>query len=136
MTRRPLFDRRGASALEFALILPILLALIVGIIDFGWYFQANGQVVAAVREGTRLGVTYPSDEAPAQAITRIRAVLTGYGFNGAAAVITTAPVGATPNEMLSVTVSLPFDPLVGMVAVAMPTNLTASMTMLLEQQDE
>ncbi|MES2639810.1 MAG: TadE/TadG family type IV pilus assembly protein [Myxococcota bacterium] len=136
MARRPV--RRGAAALEFALVLPVLLALTVGIIDFGWYFQANGRVVAAVREGTRLGVTYATDDSPTPedaAEARIAAVLTEYNFDAASADVVTEYIGTAPDEMLKVTVTLPFDPLIGLVRVVLPVELKASMTMLLEQQD-
>jgi Flp pilus assembly protein TadG len=51
----------GAAAVEFALVLPLLLFVVFGIVDFGLAFQA--QIIAnnAVREGARtasLGGTY------------------------------------------------------------------------------
>jgi Flp pilus assembly protein TadG len=51
--RRPQGDERGASAVEFALILPVLLLLVFGIIQYGYYFFAaqNGSSVA--REAVR-----------------------------------------------------------------------------------
>lgn len=136
MVRRP--ARRGAAALEFALVLPVLLGLTAGIIDFGWYFQANGLVVAAVREGTRLGVTYATDDTPtpqAAAAARVSAVLTDYNFDAASAVVVTEYIGTAPDQMLKVSVTLPFKPLIGLVRVVLPVELKASMTMLLEQQD-
>jgi hypothetical protein len=48
-------SRRGAVAVEFALVLPILLLLVLGGIDWGYFFFA-GQIVAnAAREGARAG---------------------------------------------------------------------------------
>lgn len=44
----------GASALEFALILPILLVLIMGMVEFGWVYQAELAVTHAAREGARM----------------------------------------------------------------------------------
>lgn len=138
MARRPFCNRRGGAALEFALVLPVLLSLTVGIIDFGWYFQSNGRVVAAVREGTRLGVTYATDDSPSAedaAEARVREVLTEYNLDGASAEVVPELIGSAPDQMLKVTVTLPFDPLIGLVRVALPAELRASMTMLLEQQD-
>lgn len=53
---RRLRDRsdRGASAVEFALVLPLLLILLFGIIDFGWILTAEVQLSQAAREGVRL----------------------------------------------------------------------------------
>lgn len=44
----------GQSLVEFALVLPILLLLIVAIVDFGWVFMAKITVNNAAREGARV----------------------------------------------------------------------------------
>lgn len=49
-----LSGERGASAVEFAIILPILIMLIFGIIQFGIAFNKYIAVTHAVREGVRL----------------------------------------------------------------------------------
>lgn len=43
----------GASAVEFALVLPILAALLLGIIQFGWYFFVANSASSAAREAAR-----------------------------------------------------------------------------------
>ncbi|MHA7272253.1 TadE/TadG family type IV pilus assembly protein [Arthrobacter sp. TMT4-20] len=45
---------RGAVAVEFALILPILLLLILGTIEFGRVLNAQLQVTSAAREAVRV----------------------------------------------------------------------------------
>ena len=45
--------RSGATLVEFALIVPILLALLLGIMEFGWLTKNNLQLANAVREGAR-----------------------------------------------------------------------------------
>ena len=44
---------RGAVAVEFALVLPILIMLMLGIIEFGLGYNAQITVSAAAREGAR-----------------------------------------------------------------------------------
>ena len=44
---------RGAAAVEFALILPLMLLLVGGIVDFGRFFYTQNIVVNAAREGAR-----------------------------------------------------------------------------------
>jgi Flp pilus assembly protein TadG len=44
-------DRRGASAVEFALIAPMLLLLLAGVIDFSQYILQTMQVRAAAQAG-------------------------------------------------------------------------------------
>ena len=45
---------RGATAVEFALLLPVLLLLLFGIVDFGRALNAQITLTQAAREGARL----------------------------------------------------------------------------------
>jgi Flp pilus assembly protein TadG len=47
---------RGAELIEFALTLPILLLVVLGIIEFGFVFREYEVVTNAVREGARIAV--------------------------------------------------------------------------------
>ena len=47
---------RGAELIEFALVFPLLLLVILGIVDFGFLFQRMEVVTNAAREGARVGV--------------------------------------------------------------------------------
>ena len=53
--------RRGANAIEFALVAPILIAIITGIIDYAWFFQQQSAVLTVAREAGRAGTVAPSD---------------------------------------------------------------------------
>ena len=48
--------RRGQALVEFALIAPILILLIMGIVEFGRIFSAQQTVTNASREGARTGI--------------------------------------------------------------------------------
>lgn len=48
-------SERGAAAVEFALVLPILVMLMFGIIQFGTAFNQKQGLHAAAREGARVG---------------------------------------------------------------------------------
>jgi len=53
--RRPtLKSERGAELIEFALIFPLLLLVLLGIVDFGFLFQRYEVLTNATREGARL----------------------------------------------------------------------------------
>ncbi len=61
-TRRPrrpralrtrLLGERGAAAVEFALVAPVLVLLLVGIVECSKMFQAQSTLSAAAREGVR-----------------------------------------------------------------------------------
>jgi hypothetical protein len=49
-------DDNGQSVVEFALILPLFLAIILGIIEFGWILNGYVSVNSAAREGARIGI--------------------------------------------------------------------------------
>ncbi len=53
----PHHRQRGAAAVEFALIVPILLSLLLGVIDFGVAYGETISLQGAAREGARQGVT-------------------------------------------------------------------------------
>ena len=49
------FKRRGMATVEFALVVPVLLALLMGIIEFGLLVRNNLTLANAAREGARSG---------------------------------------------------------------------------------
>jgi len=65
--RRLMGSERSQSVVEFVLVLPIFLVLVMGIIDFGMGFGAYVQLRNAAREGARYAVvgnpagSYPAD---------------------------------------------------------------------------
>jgi Flp pilus assembly protein TadG len=46
-------NERGAALVEFALILPVLVMFVFGIVEFGRAYSARIQLTSAVREGAR-----------------------------------------------------------------------------------
>lgn len=49
----------GQAMVELALLLPVLLALLVAVLDFGFLLHAHVQVAHAAREAARAGSLYP-----------------------------------------------------------------------------
>jgi hypothetical protein len=60
---------RGAAAVEFALVLPLLVMLVFGIIQFGFVFNAYITVTQAAREGARMASVDKFDAAAVKAGT-------------------------------------------------------------------
>jgi Flp pilus assembly protein TadG len=54
-------DERGAAALEFGILVPVLFAMLFGIIDYGMWFSDSIGVRQGVREAARLGVVQRFD---------------------------------------------------------------------------
>jgi Flp pilus assembly protein TadG len=50
------FNQKGATAVEFAIVLSLLLTLIFGIIEFGLFIFNRQVITNAAREGARAGV--------------------------------------------------------------------------------
>lgn len=57
--RRGTRGERGSQLLEFALALPILLLLAVGVLDFGSMFALKAKLTNAAREAARIVVSTP-----------------------------------------------------------------------------
>ena len=67
---------KGQSAVEFALVLPILLLIVCGILDFGWLFYNQLSVENACREGARVGCVNAQDAHLDQIVTdKVEAIL-------------------------------------------------------------
>lgn len=55
MVKRKLYEKKGQSLVEFALILPILILLVCVILDFGWLIGNKLLATYGCREGARYG---------------------------------------------------------------------------------
>ena len=97
---------RGAAAVELALVLPFLLLLLFGMIDFGRAYNMQLSLTHAAREGARVAALGGTDtEAKDRAIQA--AVM---GSDPPSATVTTAcPVVVTPSSDAVVTVTKVYD---------------------------
>jgi Flp pilus assembly protein TadG len=102
--------RKGQALVEFALVLPLLLLLILGIVEFGRAWNAKQILTDAAREGARLSVIGNSNITDtSQVNTRIRQIVALAGLDSTTLTIT-YPDGfktGIPN-VTSVKLSLPF----------------------------
>jgi Flp pilus assembly protein TadG len=107
MTKR-LRDERGATAVEFAMILPLLLVLVLGIVEFGRAFQVSGTLSAAAREGVRV-MALQNDQAAARAAVRTAADSLDPAVTDAQITITpaTCPQTGTGNTSVRLTIDYP-----------------------------
>jgi Flp pilus assembly protein TadG len=68
--QRPRTRRRGQALVEFVLVIPILLLLVFGLMDFARAWSAHHSIADAAREGARLLVVRDADYAGADAAIR------------------------------------------------------------------
>ncbi len=67
--RRSLKGEKGTALVEMALVLPVFLLVLLGIMEFGLAMNAYVSIQHAAREGVRLGITGASD---AEIIARVQ----------------------------------------------------------------
>jgi len=119
---------RGAAAVEFALVLPLLLLVLFGIIDFGRALNAQITLTQAAREGARLAALGYSDSDVA---TRAQAAATGLS-GVSVAVTTTCAAGAGPTADAVVDVSDQFTfvtPIGAIAGIFVSSGLGAPITL-------
>ena len=63
--------QHGGSAIEFAFLLPVMIIIICGIIDFGYVMYAKGVITNASREGARAGIVHHTPPVTDGAIAQI-----------------------------------------------------------------
>ncbi len=115
-------DERGAVAVEFALIFPVLVLLLVGIIEYGSMFNAQLLVQGAAREGAReMAVT--GDVGQAQAAALNVAVGLAPALSDADVTVSAA---CADGQDISVTVHYDKPFLTGMFGTTLPLEATAT----------
>ena len=92
---------RGAAAVEFALVLPLLLLLVFGIIDFGRAYNAQVTLTQAAREGARLA-------ALSQANVVSRTQSAALPLTGVAVAVTPCPAGSTGDAIVQTSYTFSF----------------------------
>jgi hypothetical protein len=71
---------RGSSAVEAALVTPLVMALLFGIVEFGFFFKDYLAVAGAVRAGVRIASANPRNSTFAQAAAN-KVALNGGAMN-------------------------------------------------------
>jgi hypothetical protein len=102
-------DRRGLSAVEFALVCPVLFAFMIGTAQVGILYFANAGLRNAVEEGARVVGVYPR---PTDDVIRARMVQKRFGLRSqyiGTPAITTGKDGGADYVQISLTYQVPLD---------------------------
>lgn len=73
---------RGAAAVEFALVLPVLVMILMGIIDFGMATNAQAILANAARDGARAASLTGSEAKACSAALKASSSLLGFNNTG------------------------------------------------------
>ncbi|MFC5265090.1 TadE/TadG family type IV pilus assembly protein [Kribbella qitaiheensis] len=115
---------RGATAVEFALLLPLLLLIVMGIIDFGRMLNAQETLTNAAREGARLVALGQPNVAG-----RTQAAATGLSPVGVS-IQSACPVGAGVDGVVQTSFTFQFTPGLGyLVGLFGGTGLSGQTTL-------
>lgn len=129
--RKLVRDNRGQSLVEMALVLPLLIIILFGIIEFGRVFHSYLMITHASREGARVGVVGQSNGDIEQRIQNA----TTLNLDKLTITITPSDQGArTPGVPLTVLVDYQvelFTPILGSI-LPNPVELQAQTTMRME----
>ncbi len=117
--------QRGASAVEFAIILPLFVSLLFGVIDFGLALAQQINLQGAARESARQGVTNGDVIATAN---QARGMLTSASLQSRFAVDTS---GGNPGIMV-VCLRYPQSSLTGFYSWALTGSFEAKAVMRME----
>jgi Flp pilus assembly protein TadG len=90
----------GAAAIEFALLLPLLMLILFGIIEFGLVLYNQEVITNASREGARYGIVIGSPRPTTGQIQGVvNTYLTNAGLAGSATVSVTGAQGASGSDL-------------------------------------
>ena len=114
--------RRGAAALEFALIFPVYTMLMVGILDYGWLFYHRAALDSAASSGCRSGslvdpgmneadMTLVEQRAEASTLASLQTLGVDCGVG---CKVDATPFGDNPARSLRCAARLDFSPLIGL----------------------
>jgi len=96
-------NERGAVAAEFALLLPVLLTLLFGIMEFGFIMYGREVVTNATREGARAGIIQQIPPVTSGQITTVATnYLTGTGISLASVTFTVPSSGGATGTPVTV----------------------------------
>jgi Flp pilus assembly protein TadG len=129
---------KGAALVEFALLMPLLIILILGIVEFGWKFGQFNDVRHAAREGARFAAVNAGTDAEIEATICSSLDLVGAGITEVRLAWDPDPdsdgvvdIGESATIRLEVDVSSLSG--LNLISIVLPTQLASDIQFRLEQ---
>jgi len=119
--------RRGIASLEFVMILPILLLLLFGVMEYGWMLSKAAALNNAARDGARVGAR--ADATSADVTAAVAARMSDAGMSGYTLSISG---GAATGTVLTVEIVQPYDGAITLTdfsLIPVPANLRGRVSM-------
>ncbi len=120
--------QEGQRLAELALLLPVLVLILVGVLDLGRAFHAYTTVVNAAREGARYGAFYPTDSTGIRARVEQEAAGSGIDLSQSNVIIETNDI--SPGSPIKVTVIYQFQLVTGLIVGGKTISITGSVSMI------
>lgn len=130
---------RGALLVEAAIVLPLLLMLTFGLLEYGWLFLKAEQVANAARHGARKAIV--ADATEEEVKTAIATLMTNAGLTSYTPEISSLTVEKGEIVTVTVTVSVIGNPQVDLFGLSgggglipmLPAHLRSSVSMAKER---
>lgn len=122
-------SERGAVAVEFALLAPVLVMLLLGIMEFSRAYNAQASLAAAAREGVRVmaitGLEAPARTAAKNAAVSLQPGLQDANISFGGPCPSMVSTGTSPQATITITYSLST-----LTGIAGPFTMTGTGAML------
>ncbi|HEX7822749.1 MAG TPA: TadE/TadG family type IV pilus assembly protein [Sphingobium sp.] len=128
LSRKLTSDRHGTAVLEFALVVPVLIGILFGILMLGILFLAQAGLKSAVEDAARYATTWPR---PTQTQIEARITAKRFGMDPAKIVAPTVTftTNTTPNYVtITMGYNLPINYLLGTKTFALTETRRAYVT--------
>ncbi len=126
----------GAAIVEMALILPLLLLLTFGVIEYGWLFLKAHETTNAARHGARIACR--PDATNSQVVAEVSALMDTAGLGDSGYVVSISPADISQmssGETLTIKVEVPYEGNVELMSfpfIPVPSFIRASTSMAKE----
>jgi len=128
-------DDEGAAAVEFGLVLPLLLLIVFGIIQFGIAYNAQLALSAGAREGVRTLAINPGTRSVSDATSRTIAAASPLASSAINVSTTPCPLLPSATDKAKVTATYPynasanpaysaFQSIMGLFGASIPSSIT------------
>jgi len=117
---------RGAAAVEFALVLPVLLLLVFGMLEFSRAYNVQISLTNAAREGARVMAIH--NDATLATNAAIAAAAPSVSLTVGQVTVSPSSCSANPGATVKATITYPLSLMTGLFGASIPMRAVGAMT--------